>query len=175
MALDITLWDIWLHVYLFLPAALANMAPVLCKRVFPWWDTPLDCGARLFGKRILGDHKTVRGLVVGLFAAGLVAYLQSQGPLHLLLFDYTNWALIGGLLGIGALGGDMLKSFVKRQFGVKPGRAWFPYDQIDFALGAIVMILPVYWAGWTMTLALLFILVVGHLLFKQIGTVLGIE
>jgi CDP-2,3-bis-(O-geranylgeranyl)-sn-glycerol synthase len=60
--------------WLFLPAYVANMAPVLVAKVAPAWKAPID-GGRVGkdGQRILGDGKTWRGLVGGAVLGGLVA------------------------------------------------------------------------------------------------------
>ena len=52
--------------YFFMPAYLANMSPVLVSRWFSALAVPIDGGKTLWGKRILGDHKTWRGLLAGM-------------------------------------------------------------------------------------------------------------
>lgn len=34
--------------------------------------------------------------------------------------------------------GDAVKSFFKRQRDMPPGSSWFPFDQLDFVIGALV-------------------------------------
>jgi CDP-2,3-bis-(O-geranylgeranyl)-sn-glycerol synthase len=104
--------------YFFLPAYLANMSPVLVR---PWLRSlavPIDGGKTLCGKRLLGDHKTWRGLLAGIFV-GMIAYesqrLISEAGLakSLILIDYTAHPLLPGLLmGLGAGVGDSVKSFL---------------------------------------------------------------
>ena len=58
--------------YFFLPAYLANISPVLVR---PWLRSlavSIDGGKTLQGKRLLGDHKTWRGLLAGIFV-GMIA------------------------------------------------------------------------------------------------------
>jgi CDP-2,3-bis-(O-geranylgeranyl)-sn-glycerol synthase len=55
--------------YFFVPAYLANMAPVLVGKRLAFLAVPLDFGASLRGARVFGDHKTWRGLVVGIAGA----------------------------------------------------------------------------------------------------------
>ncbi len=62
--------------YFFLPAYLANMSPVLVRRWFSALAIPIDGGKTLWGKRLLGDHKTWRGLLAGVIAGMLVFELQ---------------------------------------------------------------------------------------------------
>ncbi len=67
----------------------------------------------------------------------------------------VNILLLGFLFAVGALGFDAIKSFFKRQIGVKPGGVWFPFDQIDYIVGglllsALVVDIPhssYYWIG----------------------------
>lgn len=46
-------------------------------------------------------------------------------------------------MGAGALIGDMVKSGVKRFLHIAPGRPFFPWDQLDFILGATLFVLPI--------------------------------
>jgi CDP-2,3-bis-(O-geranylgeranyl)-sn-glycerol synthase len=139
--------DILFAIWFFLPAGLANAAPVFAVK-FPYLNTfsfPLDCYATYRGKRIFGSHKTLRGLFSGVLLGTLTVYLQvflyEQVPLvrTFVLIDYAsiNPLLLGLLASVGALAGDALKSFFKRQLGIDPGKSWFPFDQLDYILGGI--------------------------------------
>ena len=135
--------------WFFGPAGLANVLAFASGkiRILRPLNYPVDFGLKLRGKRILGSHKTIRGFVVGIVAAIMGVYLQvflyTILPWQQQLFpiDYTvvNPVLLGFLLGFGALAGDSVKSFFKRQMGIQPGRSWFPYDQIDYIGGGIVL------------------------------------
>lgn len=114
------------------------MTPVFINKIplINRWKAPLDFGNSWHGKRIFGDNKTWRGLI----GAVLVGKLSGIIIFHY-LFPSSSliWAAwLGTLLGFGALAGDAIESFFKRQFGKKPGEKWFPFDQIDFILGAIL-------------------------------------
>lgn len=119
------------------------MAPVIFKWI-PLLEYPMDGGRTWRGKRILGDNKTWRGFSVGILAAiGVVALQQlfAEQFFSIAPLDYTQvnpWAL-GFALGFGAMGGDALESFLKRQRNIKPGEAWVPWDQIDWITGAVLM------------------------------------
>ena len=121
----------------------ANMAPVIFGKsnVLLWLNKPIDYGISLQGKRILGDNKTIRGLVVGVIsAAGMGAILFILLGEH----PYENLfsALVyGAATGFGALLGDSVKSFFKRRVGIAPGSLWIPFDQIDFVIGATLFAL----------------------------------
>jgi CDP-2,3-bis-(O-geranylgeranyl)-sn-glycerol synthase len=160
------LHDILFALWFFLPAGLANAAPVFANKIpkSDWLAKPMDFGKHFRGKRIFGEHKTWRGLLAGIVAAETVILLEyflyrntGWGRSISLYVDYehTNVLLLGFLFAVGALGFDALKSFFKRQVGVKPGGTWFPFDQIDYIVGglllsALVVDLPhssYYWIG----------------------------
>ncbi len=42
-------------------------------------------------------------------------------------------------VGLGALVFDIVKSFFKRQKGIKPGKLWYPYDQMSWIVGVVVV------------------------------------
>ena len=52
--------------YFFVPAYVANMSPVVVRNRFPSLAAPIDGGLSWRGRRLLGDHKTWRGLLVGI-------------------------------------------------------------------------------------------------------------
>tara|TARA_Y100000310_G_C20693415_1_gene823861 strand:- start:3454 stop:3990 length:537 start_codon:yes stop_codon:yes gene_type:complete len=130
--------------WLFLPAALANMVlPLFVKLKF--LDIPLDFGKSFRGKRIFGDHKTFKGIVIGTIIAILMVYLQKVFYLSWInysLIDYSsvNVVLLGLALGLGSLLGDAVKSFFKRQLEIAPGKPWIPFDQIDWIIGSMIFV-----------------------------------
>lgn len=165
------------------PAYLSNMTPpfiaiVIGKR----FDYPADFGLTWRGKRILGSHKTLRGFVGGIIAGILFGMLQQRLAgaafvTSIALVDYAavNGALLGALLGFGALLGDSVKSFFKRRVGIKPGGRWVPFDQIDFIIGAFLLswpIAPLSWQVWLIALVAHPIIVIA---FKHLGFYLKIN
>jgi len=140
--------DILFALWFFAPAGIANSSPVFANKipVLHKLGMPIDGGKTFRGKRIFGDHKTVRGFIVGVITgftvAGLqmflyknVAWLTELSP----TIDYSEpiVLLMGAALGFGALAGDAVKSFFKRQFSVPSGHSWFPFDQLDYIVGGI--------------------------------------
>ena len=156
----------------FWPAGIANIAPLFAARMplIKHINTPVDLGKSWQGRRLLGDHKTWRGLLSGVVAAVLTTGLQ------MLLYANFSWVrsvsgsidysrpgvlVLGALLGAGALVGDMIKSFFKRQIGVASGKSWFPFDQIDYIIGgclasALFVVLP--WQDYLIIALVWFIL-----------------
>jgi CDP-2,3-bis-(O-geranylgeranyl)-sn-glycerol synthase len=167
--------------YLFVPAYLANMSPVLVQGHFESLARPIDGGRCWRGRRILGDHKTWRGLVAGV-VTGVVVYevqrlLHDAGLLHgLALLDYGAWPIVGGLLmGLGALLGDAVKSFAKRQIGIAPGASWLGFDQMDFYVGAWVLLAPLYVPPMAAFVASLPFVLVGDVATNALGYALGLK
>ncbi len=143
--------DILTAIVFFIPAGLANASPVFANKIpgFNRWQTPLDFGKSYRGKRILGDNKTWRGLlggvIVGSLTGGLI-YAVNPNFINQLkivpLAPFVDTLVIGGMLGFGALVGDAVESFFKRQAGVAPGKSWFPFDQVDYIIGGLVFTIP---------------------------------
>ena len=150
-----------------LPAYCANMTPPFV-RFWSGWNRPIST-------RLLGSHKTVVGALTGVAVAVLVAGIQAQvhwsGPLA----DYHRWPELGLLLGVGAIGGDIVKSFVKRRRHVPPGGRWIPFDQLDFAIGAIVLVVAVVHLTWGDIATILAITFVGDIAVNQISYAFGIR
>jgi len=112
--------------WFFLPAAIANITPVLAAyyKWFPSLNKPIDAHKEWGGMRILGNNKTWRGLILGTIAGTIVGVLQGHG------------LLLGFAISFGALTGDALKSLIKRRSGVNPGESLPVIDQIDYIIGA---------------------------------------
>ncbi len=157
----------------FLPAGISNMFPVFASKlpILRDWNAPLDFGKKYKGKRIFGKNKTWRGLITGTIAGTLVAmlvygvYADLRGEL----------ILVGTAMSAGALIGDAVESFFKRQKGIQSGKAWFPFDQTDYIIGGLVFtlpfgILPLWLVIWV------FVMYFGlHLLSSYIGYLLGLK
>ena len=92
----------------------------------------MDFGRNFRGNRILGDHKTWKGFFAGILMGSIVGGIQE------LAFHRAKGLLIGFLMGVGAMIGDIIKSFVKRRLEIKPGSKWEPWDSIDFVAGSIL-------------------------------------
>lgn len=136
-------------IWFFLPGYVANMAPVLAAR-FNWFsflNAPIDGGRTLNGRRLLGDNKTWRGIVVGAIAGGVTGILQyayisllSSEKEGLISYEYLPYVLLVSVtLGLSALLGDAVKSLIKRRFNFSPGESWMPWDQLDSTLGMIAV------------------------------------
>ena len=142
--------DILFAIWFLLPAAFANAVPIVAATIplLKKYDAPIDAGRTFRGHPILGPHKTWRGLIAGIIIATLVLWTQQ------LLAAQFDWAayvsgtvdyaalpvlLLGPLFAIGALGGDAIESFFKRQQNIKSGGSWMPFDQLDYIIGSVVI------------------------------------
>ncbi len=130
-----------------LPAYVPNPVAALCGG-----GTPVDLGKNFSdGKRIFGDGKTYRGLIIGI-AAG-----TGTGLVQIWLSGIYGWGAIPVhtftsiiLLSAGALLGDLIKSFFKRRFGKERGAKWPVADQYDLVAGAFLCLLA-FDPGWLFT------------------------
>ena len=180
------LHDILFALWFFLPAGVANMTPIFAAHIplIKKLDYPMDFGKTFRGQRVFGSHKTWRGLLTGMIAATLVLWLQqwlagSFGWAEWLArdVDYASLPILvlGPLFGLGALLGDAIESFFKRQKGVKPGDGWFPWDQTDYIIGGAIATMPfvqlsIAQYGWLLVLWL-----ATHLVASYIGYLLGLK
>jgi CDP-2,3-bis-(O-geranylgeranyl)-sn-glycerol synthase len=173
--------------WVFLPAAGALIlhAPVLRFGLLEGLRRPIDGGAELRGRRVLGDNKTWRGAAV-MFTGGLATTLaltrarwfRDRLPAEAAAAPAP---LYGALLGLSVVAGELPTSFVKRQLGVRPGeRAPMPlaplmslYDQGDFVVVGALVMRPV-WRPSRAELAGAFAAVSAvHLVFNLVGYAIG--
>jgi len=160
------------------------MAPVFAQRlgVLKFLALPIDNGKTINGKPIFGANKTWRGLIVGTTIAIVTAWLQYFlysiqffQKISLVNYPTINLWLLGFLFGFGALFGDLVKSFFKRRFSVSAGEPWIPFDQIDFVIGALVLVAFIYRPPLAVVVAVVLISPILHILTNNIGYYLKIK
>lgn len=180
------LGDIIFALWFFFPAAIANVMPILVAPLpyIKQWNAPIDGGLTFRGKRVLGSHKTWRGLIVGIMFATLALWLQQLAVEHIHWIaqathqvDYTALPtlILGPLFAIGALGGDAIESFFKRQRGVAPGEGWFPFDQTDYIIGCALATAGFIQLSVTQYIWLILLWLVVHVIASYIGYLLGLK
>ncbi len=135
--LDLLILAIWL----MLPAYIANPTAALFGG-----GRPIDGGRTMRdGRRVLGDGKTYRGFAIGVICGMLVGALQILLAPHIApeLAGFVNpdllktWTAIPVItMPVGALLGDIVKSFFKRRIGYERGAMLPVADQLDFVAGA---------------------------------------
>ncbi|MBI4146197.1 CDP-archaeol synthase [Candidatus Woesearchaeota archaeon] len=157
----------WLLI--MIPAYVANMIPILARRI-PW-NVPVDFGMSFNNKRLLGSNKTWKGLVLGVSAGTFSGWLiaNSYWPIavHPLLWSF--------FVSLGALLGDLVKSFFKRRLNIKSGKSWFPFDQVDFSIGALALGSFVFFPGWSAAIFIVTVSALGHIGVNHLAYFTGIR
>jgi hypothetical protein len=154
------------------------------------FSAPLDRGLTLRGRRIFGDNKTLRGIVVlvpavTLCFAGLGA-LAASGVFGRGLWplDTVGWVRLGLASAMGYALGELPNSFVKRQLDVPPGeaprhplgrRVAFIVDQLDSIIVALIIIAVMVPTDWIFWVACLVAGAILHWLFNVLLYTLGIK
>lgn len=121
-----------------LPRWLAAFALLAAAHVGAWasgrvlvgrWPAPVDGGATLWdGRRVFGEHKTWRGLLLAGLLCAAVAPLVGYG------------ARLGVQLAALAMGADLATSLLKRRLNLSPGREVPGLDQIPEALVPLLVL-----------------------------------
>jgi hypothetical protein len=182
---------LWTYQLMFLgsPLLLAALVHGFCIRYewFPVLKKPLDFGLSFRGKRVFGDNKTWRGLLVQvifcILGATIQGWLQKQGvvPPGLVFFDYAEYGpAVGFFLGLGMTIGELPNSFLKRQLDIPPGRrrggGWgllfFFLDQVDLALGIWLFFFLVVRPPALLVLWSLVLTAALHLAVSSVGYIL---
>ena len=166
-------------IYVLLPAAFANMAPVFAKN-YNFLAYPIDGNATFRGKRLLGANKTVRGVFFAILVAiilAIIQYILASVGLMPAVFEQSLVIFIvaGFLLGTGAMLGDLVASFIKRQLDFKPGERMIIVDQIDWVIGAILCIMPFMAITLSFLFSALIIFFTLHIIIKHLGYFLKLE
>ena len=109
---------------LLLLVIIANGAALLGTTLFGrHFAQPLDFGLKLpDGKRLFGDHTSIRGILLAGAVTALAAPLLGLPVTH------------GAIIGFAAMAGDAFSSFVKRRMGIEPGGKALGLDQIPESL-----------------------------------------
>lgn len=175
--------------YLFAPllvsAALAGMA--LRFDWLPDLNRPIDGRMTLGGRRLFGDGKTWRGIVLAVggscLAVAVQRALQGEVARALQIVDYTTVSPIGlgTSLGLGAILGELPNSFVKRRLGIPRGETahgalgvvFYVWDQVDTLIGAWPLLC--IWLTPSVPLVIMsFVLTLGlHPLIAWLGYLVG--
>jgi hypothetical protein len=185
--------EFYVITYLFLPLLVGLALHGFCIK----YDTlaflyrPIDRGRSFRGKRIFGDNKTWRGLVVVSLGTAIGFSLQSL-LLHRIasirsieLYDYAFFKSVALGLGVGvaAMLSELPNSFIKRRFEIAPGSVagglkgviFYVYDQIDFLLGSWLVLAIVAPVTTGRVLFSAGLLLVAHQLMSSVGHALGMR
>jgi hypothetical protein len=141
--------DLILVVRLLVLLTVANGAPVIATKIFAGsFARPLDNSLILAdGQPLFGPSKTWRGVVLAI--AATVAFAPWIG------FDWTT----GLLVGVAAMIGDLVSSFVKRRMGLSSKAMALGLDQVPESL------FPALLCRWVLPIDLAEIICVTVLFF----------
>lgn len=166
---------------------------------FRWAKKPLDLHKSFRGKRLFGDNKTWRGLLMAcagcLLGVYLLRLLERYWPTfgqEYAFFSYEQVHLLwlGLAFGVGMTLGELPNSFLKRQADIKPGTQakgfkgfFFIFlDQVDLLLGVwclVPLVVPpsqfrdqLFW--WACFISIIFTAII-HFLLTVIGYKLGMR
>lgn len=117
---------------------IANGTPVVVMKNIK--GHPLDFGKFFIDKkRLFGDSKTFEGFFSGLLVGsivGLILGLFCQDT-----YNFVSIVVTSVASSLGAMIGDLIKSFFKRRLGIESGGKLPVADQLDFYLGANLFLL----------------------------------
>jgi len=152
-------------VWLIWPAYGANGLCMLARG-----KQAIDGGRMWRGKQIFGPGKTWEGLALGVVVATLVATFQmlvapllpwNLSPIPLDIVPMTP--LLGFLMGLGAMLGDIGGSFIKRRLGIARGKPAPLLDQLDFVVGMLIFASLLVAFKWEWAVILLVMTPIIHL------------
>lgn len=159
---------------LLLIEALEFILPVYCANAIPvivGGGHPIDFGKNfLDGRPIFGKNKTIKGFFSGLIVGTAVGLIESA-------FFPGVPILLGLLLSLGALLGDLAGAFLKRRLGLNPGELLPVIDQVDFIIGALLFstAFSLLVLSWELVLAVLIITPPIHLLTNFVAYKFGLK
>ena len=146
---------------LLLLLMVANGAPILARWAFrKHGGKPVDGGVNLRdGQPLFGASKTWRGLVAAIIMTPTAALIIGLD------------LIIGLLIALMAMTGDLLSSFIKRRLGLKPSSQALGLDQIPESILPTLVVAPQLQlsAGKILIIVLLFFLLelgLSRLLFR---------
>ena len=157
--------DLLIAIYIAIPTYVANSTPVVLGG-----GAPIDRGREFVdGRRLLGTNKTVKGFAYGLLFGSVAALAEA------ILFRNYLLVLAGILASLGALLGDLFGAFLKRRLDILPGHPLPVIDQLDFILGALVLISPLLNVTTGAVLILVIATVPIHLLSNAVAYMLRLK
>ncbi len=108
----------------------ANGAPVIARKMLPnVAANPIDCGKVFIDRQpLLGHSKTIRGVFASLICTTCTAILLDMN------------IVVGVLIAVGAMLGDLFASFVKRRLHIQPSGQALLLDQVPETLLPLLLV-----------------------------------
>ncbi|KZX14585.1 CDP-2,3-bis-(O-geranylgeranyl)-sn-glycerol synthase [Methanobrevibacter filiformis] len=149
-----------------LPAYIANLSGLAFGG-----ETPLDLGKNFIdGRRILGNGVTWKGLIFGTIAGTIAGTI-----IGVLEGSVLYGFIVGLLLSFGSLTGDAVGSFIKRRLKIDQGRPAPIMDQLDFFVGALILVSLVVNIDGTTIIVGAIITLILHLSSNSVAYLLKIK
>jgi len=161
--------------YFILPAGIANMFPVLLRKL------PLS-GSFPIHEKLFGKNKTRKWLISWRFWASMTLLIQSilASQWHFAefaLLDYSSisFVIYWFLFGVWALVWDLSESYVKRRMWIPPWWAFFPRDQLDRVVWSLIFVSLVFVLPLAHIWVLIILTPVLHGLINIVGYLVGLK
>jgi CDP-2,3-bis-(O-geranylgeranyl)-sn-glycerol synthase len=150
---------------LLLLLLIANGAPILARLLLrSRLDHALDAGrTNSQGKPWLGPSKTLRGVLAAVLTTSIGAILLG-----------LSWQL-GVIIGLLAMVGDLLASFVKRRIGLAPSSQANGLDQIPESLLPMLYCAARLELGWVSVVGVVTAFWISEILLSRLLYRLGIR
>lgn len=170
-------------IYFYLPGAFANMGATF-GRFIPFFKDltqPVDRGIKYRGIQLVGDHKKLGSFLFGalfgiLFALFKVFVLDNYFQDFLLLEQSPMKNMIlYTIISFGAVTGDLIKSFFKRQLKITPHSAWIPFDEIDHTTTSLLLVKIFFPISWLAISTIIFIYLFLHAGANVLGFLIGVK
>lgn len=150
-------------IWFILPAYFASSSAVIFGKISKF---PIDFKKNFFdGRRIFGENKTFAGFFGGILTGTLISYIQSYFD----FFGFSTNVFLGFLISFGAMVGDLSNSFLKRRLNMKSGEKFFPLDQLNLLIGALVFASILKIPSIKAIIFLIFFTIFMHISFNWIG------
>lgn len=146
-----------------IPITLAAILHMVAVRfnLFASLKIPLDYGKTYKGKRIFGDSKTYRGVVLMMLLSILGVYIlqllcsifEDVNSLNIMRFNQYPGFFYGTLFGLGYTLAELPNSFFKRRKGIPEGKSGsvlnIILDQFDSVVGCMLLLFPFTNMSWS--------------------------
>lgn len=149
-------------VHILLLLLMANGTPVVVKMVLQErFNYPLDSNRSFIdGRPFFGHTKTVRGILSSLLITSLCALIIGIP------------AMIGAIIALNAMLGDLSSSFIKRRLGIPSSKMALGLDQIPESLLPLVAVRSYFRLSWSdvliiMTAFFILELILSHLFNRR--------
>ena len=151
-------------------------------KLFEGLAVPIDGNRTFRGREIFGSHKTWRGaigtVVLGTILISLFFFFNNNTHLYEIIgFNYLKWNsfVFGIMFSIGVVLGDLIFAFIKRQFNLRPGAPFIPFDQTNYVFGTFIVLQGFIHLELSIWLIIFIQTFIIHSVFNRLGYILGLH